>query len=337
MKRRGLFSALIETREDETSSRVNPFILVFSILLAILLLYFTLRDLDWPNFFTTLQNADYLYLPLVLLWNSAGFFVRGLRLRALLSSGNELPVSNVFFANMAGYLGNNILPARAGELIRAAYLARQNKISASYALTVGLVERLMDLIALIVLGSFALSATGIASFVSQNVLRGIAILGLIGLAGVFITPYFESFLRNMIQHLPFIKETFKLKLDQFLQQFITGLKSIHGVARISQFTGLTGLIWFMDAVGAVLLAFILKIPLKLQHAFILLFALGLSSAIPSTPGYVGVYQFAAVVALTPFGISKADALAFILMSQFLGYIVIGFWGLLSLWQFNKRQ
>ena len=103
-----------------------------------------------------------------------------------------------------------------------------------------------------------------------------------------------------------------------------------------QFTGLTALIWLMDAVGAVLLAYILKIPLLLQQAFVLLAALGLSSAIPSTPGYVGVYQFVAVTTLAPFGISKADALAYILTSQILGYIIIGFWGILSLWQFNKK-
>ena len=92
----------------------------------------------------------------------------------------------------------------------------------------------------------------------------------------------------------------------------------------------------MDAAGTVFLAYILKIPLLLQQAFVLLAALGLSSAIPSTPGYVGVYQFVAVSTLAPFGISQADALAFILISQILGYIIIGFWGLLSLWQFNKH-
>ena len=80
----------------------------------------------------------------------------------------------------AGYLGNNILPARAGELVRAAYLARKNNISASYALAVGLVERLMDLIALIVLGSFALSSIGVVSPVFQNALKGVSVLGLIG-------------------------------------------------------------------------------------------------------------------------------------------------------------
>ncbi|MBK9210716.1 MAG: flippase-like domain-containing protein [Anaerolineales bacterium] len=60
-------------------------------------------------------------------------------------------------------MGNSILPARAGEFVRAAYLSRQNSLSVSYALAVGLVERLMDLIALIVLGSLALSTTGIVS------------------------------------------------------------------------------------------------------------------------------------------------------------------------------
>jgi uncharacterized membrane protein YbhN (UPF0104 family) len=54
------------------------------------------------------------------------------------------------------------------------------------------------------------------------------------------------------------------------------------------------------------------------------------------PGYVGVYQFVTVTTLAPFGISKTHALAYILISQILGYIIIGFWGLVGFWQFNKR-
>jgi uncharacterized membrane protein YbhN (UPF0104 family) len=133
-----------------------------------------------------------------------------------------------------------------------------------------------------------------------------------------------------------LKEAHKIKLDNFLRKFLGGLRSLHGFVRVAQFIGLTALIWLMDAVGAMLLANILKIPLLLQHAFVLLAALGLSSAIPSTPGYVGIYQFVAVTTLVPFGISQSDALAFILFSQILGYLIIGFWGLLSLWQFNKH-
>lgn len=310
--------------------------IIISVILAAIFLYFALRNLEWQIFFETIKNAQYVYLPLVFLWSSASFLSRSLRLRVLLSSEKQLPIANVFWANMAGYLGNNILPARAGELVRAAYLARQNNISASYALAAGLVERLMDLIALIAIGSFALSTTGIISPVFQNALKAVSILGLIGLIIIFVLPRFEKQIGHLIMGLPVLKEAHKLKLDNFLQKFFSGLKSLHGFTRVTQFIGLTALIWLMDAIGSVLLAFILKIHLLLQQAFVLLAALGLSSAVPSTPGYVGVYQFVAVTTLAPFGISRADALAYIIISQMLGYIIFAFWGLLSLWQFNKH-
>ena len=335
MKPKGLFAILPEAQEGKSSTN-SRWMIIISVILSALFLYLAFRNLDWQIFFDTLKTAQYVYLPVMFLWSSINFLIRALRLRVLLSSEKKLPVSNVFWANMAGYLGNVIFPARAGELIRAAYLARQNNISMSYALAVGLVERLMDLIVLIVLGSFALSYTGVVSRVFQNALKGVSILGLIGLITIFILPYFGELIGRLITAFPVLKEAHKIKLDHFFQQFLSGLKSLHSFKRVAQFTGLTGLIWLMDAAGIVFLANILKIPLLLQQAFILLAALGLSSAIPSTPGYVGVYQFVAVTTLALFGISKADALAFILISQILGYIIIGFWGLLSLWQFNKH-
>ena len=54
--------------------------------------------------------------------------------------------------------------------------------------------------------------------------------------------------------------------------------------------------------------------------------LGLGSALPSTPGYVGIYQFVAVKVLVPFGFSKTDAIAYILLAQAMQYAVIGLWG-----------
>ena len=77
--------------------------------------------------------------------------------------------------------------------------------------------------------------------------------------------------------------------------------------------------------------------LNLDQALVLLAALGLSSAIPSTPGYVGVYQFVAATVLVPFGFSRPDALAYILISQVFNYVVVSFWGLLGLWQLNRGR
>ena len=57
-------------------------------------------------------------------------------------------------------------------------------------------------------------------------------------------------------------------------------------------------------------------------AFLLLTGIGLGSSLPSTPGYLGVYQFVAMTVLTPFGFSRDAALAYILVAQALGYAVI---------------
>ncbi len=70
-------------------------------------------------------------------------------------------------------------------------------------------------------------------------------------------------------------------------------------------------------------------------AFLLIASLGLGSALPSTPGYVGIYQFVAVTVLGPFGFSRTDAIAYILVAQALTYVVIGFWGSLGIVRYHQ--
>jgi uncharacterized membrane protein YbhN (UPF0104 family) len=81
----------------------------------------------------------------------------------------------------------------------------------------------------------------------------------------------------------------------------------------------------------VILASSLNETLSLAQSFLLIAALGISSALPSTPGYVGVYQFVAVTILSPFGIVRESALALILLVQFLNLLVVSVWGGLGLW------
>jgi uncharacterized membrane protein YbhN (UPF0104 family) len=70
-------------------------------------------------------------------------------------------------------------------------------------------------------------------------------------------------------------------------------------------------------------------------AFILIAVIGLGSALPSAPGYVGVYQFVCATVLVPFGLSKTDAIAFSFFAQALSYFVIGIWGAVGFLQYRK--
>jgi uncharacterized membrane protein YbhN (UPF0104 family) len=75
-------------------------------------------------------------------------------------------------------------------------------------------------------------------------------------------------------------------------------------------------------------AFLMEI--HLSQSLLLLVGLGLSSAIPSTPGYVGVYQFIAVTTLAIFGYPKSQGLAFILVAQAIAMLLTLIWGLVGL-------
>jgi hypothetical protein len=106
--------------------------------------------------------------------------------------------------------------------------------------------------------------------------------------------------------------------------------------RALSFTSLTVTIWLVDGLGTVICAHALGLSLTLPVALLFLAALGLSSAAPSTPGYVGVYQFVAVTVLPPFGFTRTGALTFILVAQGLSYVVVTVWGLIGLWRLNIR-
>jgi uncharacterized membrane protein YbhN (UPF0104 family) len=74
----------------------------------------------------------------------------------LLNAEAKLDLRTVFCANMAGYLGNNFLPARAGEILRTVVISRRSRLSKTFVLTTALGERSMDVIAVVLWAAFAL-------------------------------------------------------------------------------------------------------------------------------------------------------------------------------------
>ena len=304
----------------------NRLIFWISVLLAGMFLYFALRGIEWQDFVSTIHRAEYQYLVLAFLLGNIAGWVRANRWRVLLSAEKKIPASNVFWANMAGYLGNNILPARAGELIRAAYISRENNISTSFSLATGLVERFMDLVTLVLLDSISLSVLGVMSEPLQAALKIMAMISVFGIVLFFFLPLFSRLITEFVPRLPILSGSLKERLVVLLDQFLHGVVAFRQPKRVIVFLLLTSLIWLIDAMGVIFAARAFHLNFVLTQSFLLLSALGLSSAIPSTPGYIGVYQFAAVLVLTPFGISSEKAVVLVLVLQVTGFILIAFWG-----------
>jgi uncharacterized protein (TIRG00374 family) len=287
--------------------------------------------LEWLSFWETLRRGKYVYLFITLPIGGFNYFLRALRWRTLVQNEKGLSPLAVFWANMIGYLGNLYLPARAGEFFRSAVLGKETGRGTSFVLATALTERIIDAITLVMILAAGLLSQNDLPPAIQKAVWGVGIGGAVGLLSVILLPRQEKRLAKLISHDRF-PQKYQEKIQGQLIRFLTGMRSLQSTDRITKFLTFTLFIWWIDGMSIVIGARIVSQTLSLSQALIFLAALGLSSAIPSTPGYIGVYQFVAVSVLIPFGFSHADSLAYILIIQISGYLLVTLLGLIGLWQ-----
>jgi hypothetical protein len=316
-----------KTDSSGSSLRILKWALAF--LFAAVLLYFSLRGIEWRGVWQILAHANVALLTLSTAISSISLFLRALRWRVLLRSAAPVTISTAFWATCAGYFGNNFLPARAGELIRSLMVSSASGISKTFVLTTALSERMCDALSLVLISSVVLLSLPVKPGWFAHAATPFAILGLCGAAIIAVLPRVEHLCQRCLNLIP-VPPSLKAKLSGVMGQLLVGMRSFHDANRLFIFVSLTAVIWTCDALGVVLAMRALALPGTLPIALLLITGLGLGSALPSAPGYVGIYQFVAVSVLTPFGFSKTAAIAYILLAQALQYVLFTFWGAIGL-------
>jgi uncharacterized membrane protein YbhN (UPF0104 family) len=159
--------------------------------------------------------------------------------------------------------------------------------------------------------------------------------GLLALVFLFQAASLEGLFQKVLSSFHF-SEKWRSRLAYLLNQFLLGTKAFANPSRAVKYVALTAVVWLLDGSGSVFLAHGFNLSMSLVQALLLLAALGISSALPSTPGYVGIYQFVAVTLMPAFGISPSQALTYILAGQAVNICTILLWGLAGLWRFGIK-
>lgn len=292
-----------------------------------MLLYFSFRGIDMAELGKTLANARPGPLALAAVLSCVALWLRSLRWQVLLNSAAELPLGTVFWANALGYLGNNVLPARMGEFMRVEALKRRHEISRSYLLATALIERVMDAGVLVLFTSAALMTIPDLPDWLHRASQTFSILSGAGILTLFLLPHAQNQVAGLLVKVP--------QVAGVAGRFLDGLRSLHSWWRSIQFLLLTLVIWPLDSFTGVLVADAIGLNLEMQTSMVVLAALGLSSAVPSTPGYVGVFQFVAVNVLKPFGVDRSAALAWILLYQAVNYLTQAAFGFIGFGVLSK--
>ena len=224
-----------------------------------------------------------------------------------------------------GYLINNILPWRLGEIGRAVLLAGSGEDSILQVLSSILVERMYDLFfALVFLVLLLPEATGLGGL-TQN---AAFIAGILSIAFTFLVIFVRrpDWMQWIITRLPGPR----MRLLSLWEQMQTGLVALRDLRIFSRSLFWMLLSWVLAGIeyGLVLRAVIPDA--SLYWAFFMLPVTLLGGAIPSTPGYLGVYEAAGVFALSTFGVAESEALATTLLLHGIVYILGSGFGLIAL-------
>lgn len=316
--------------------RVSRWSLILSFLIAGVFLVLALRGVSWEEMVGTVRQGRIDLLILTFFLQSLSYFVRGLRWHVLLRIEKFISPMTVFWAMMIGYVGNNFLPARAGEFIRSVVIARRAQISKTYALATIFTERMIDLAVLVLICLFMLLLLQEMPGWLSSALPALGGIGLAGIGALFLIPRYEPWLKARLPRV-LLPESLREPASQILGKFFLGMHIFQHPPQALSFVGLTLLIWLIDSWVAIEVASAFDLTLTFRGALLLLGGLGLASMVPSTPGSIGIFQFVAVTVLVLFNFTRSESLVYIIALQAVVYAVVTVWGFIGLWRLGVKR
>ncbi len=267
-----------------------------------------------------LGRADLRWVGLSALFGVVWLAVRAVFWRSLLPPGPAWP--SVFFTVNEGYLLNNFLPFRLGEIGRAYLLSRKSALKFWQIIPSIVIERTLDLgiAAAIFLGAlpFAVqtgSANSIALLVAASVLVGLGLL--------FQLARRPDLLSAFAQRLARLTPRLGKLIQSQLPAFLDGLKILADGRRFLQAVGWLLLNWSISVLQVALLLRAFFPQAQFSWTFFILGSLALGNAAPSTPGAIGMYELAITGALWFFHVDPNAAAAFAVLSHLFNYLFSG--------------
>ena len=295
-----------------------------------------MRGLHPGDVLRTVRAAPPLPILLAVVVATLTFPLRALRWRLLLREPDGAPLRGHAAWNgiAIGYAANNLLPFRAGEILRAYAASRLAPVRMSSAFASVAVERVFDALTVVASLGLALLASGMPASVRvggmalPDVARRVGILTAVALVGAaVILTRTEATGRLITRIIPW--PGISTKLIALMQGIRDGLSALRSPARLAAVILWSVVIWAVNALSFQLLFPAFGIEVGYAGAVILQCAIVFGIAVPSSPGFIGVFEAAIVVALALYSVPQEKAVAYALTYHAATFLPITLLGLYS--------
>lgn len=296
-------------------------LILIGILISAGFLWFSLAGTDFASIGKSLANANWWWCLPMLVAYVIYYWIKAIRWRLLLAPMTETTARAIFAPMMIGFTFNNILPAHLGEFVRMYLGARQLKLGSSQVLATIVLERVFDMMSVILFFGLALV---VAKDVDPTLVQAgwiIAVAGgvFIVMAGLYIvwTNRFIGVLRRTTAFLERVSHVRGLGILARLRGFVLhqleiGVEGLYALKnpRLLFWIVVTSVAqWGFMGVAAYLAIIAVGAEVQLSAAFVVLAATTFGVTLPAAPGFLGTVQAMFKIALVPYGVSVTAAFA----------------------------
>jgi len=301
------------------------------------------RKIEWSSLGVAFSEAKYIYIIPTIIIMFASLYIRTIRWEVLLSPIKKVSVSNLFSVNMIGFMANNVLPARLGEFIRPVMVARKEKIGVSASFATVAIDRVFDILGIIVIASLLFCF--LPSDISQNtnslavihqLKKWSAIMAFFGICAIaifFLLSLYPKKAGAVFEKLLFVfPHHLRDKLVNLLHSFISGLQVFDHKTNLLWVGMLSIIIWLLNASSIYVLCYSFDIGLSFAGSCFVTVCIALAVALPQAPGFIGVFHIATQKSLDVFGIGLSSTQSFAILLWAVSIIPVTVAGLLFLWR-----
>lgn len=287
------------------------------VLISILFIWLAVRGLKLNEFWGAVKQANYWWLLPGIAVYFVGVWVRAWRWHYLLGPIKKIPTTTMFPITTIGYMGNNIYPARAGEVLRAVILKRKEGVSVSASLATIIVERIFDGVVMLAFVFVNLpelaKLTGSSGFVGN--IQQLAVIG----AGVFLGALLIFLLAAMFPQVTlkvglwfirFLPQRFHTRLIGLSNRFLEGLASLRSPLNILMVFFTSVIIWLLETGKYWFVMHAFDFSVSFFALMLLNGIANLATTIPSAPGYIGTWEAVTKAVLVAFLVEPETALGY---------------------------
>ncbi|RMD86533.1 MAG: UPF0104 family protein [Candidatus Dadabacteria bacterium] len=300
-----------------------------------LALYYAFYAVDWHKLVSHIRNANGKFIALALFSTVLSYIFRSRRWQFLFSCVSAISFPNALRVLFLGFFMNNIIPARAGELVRAHIGSKVTNLSRTLVLATIASERLCDGLTISIM--FVLFTLGIKS--SNFPIELMYVASVFGMVTLFVA--FTLLFRNKIFFLiEAINRRFTHKAADYMlarvKIFIDGLSPLFKPERTVIIVLWSTLIWLIELSAYVFIGAAFRVSMPLQYFVLFLVAVNFSSLIPAAPGGIGVIEAISKAVLITVGVDPELALAMVICQHAIQYIVVGIPGLFLMFSWKEK-